>query len=167
MSIEQKYFNQDKNYLLKTVQAFCKNLLLETWASEAYQAYMSLENPMGLEDDFTLSIKLEIKKGTYVLEEAYDLLAAIYRLKEGDNQLSFVWDGRTHMEYYDEQWRSIFNSWMLGLCQKQEVYRAIIKASLADKTTNTDFLESSIKRAVLDHFQIRITRSKKMHVLTA
>ena len=62
MSIEQKYFYGDKNYLLKTVQAFSKEALIDYWAVEAYQGYMSIENPLGLEDNFT-SIKSEIRNG--------------------------------------------------------------------------------------------------------
>ncbi len=167
MSLDQKYFPQDKNYLLKTVQAFSKEVLISGWADHCYQGYMRNENPMGLEDDFTIHIKSEIQKGTFILEEVYELLSAIYRFREGDNQLSFVWDGRTHMEYYDEKWKITFIEWVDELSRKPEIYRAVIKASLADGMTNTTFLQASIKRAVLNHFHIRLTRSQKIHTLTA
>ena len=68
MSIEQKYFYDDKNYLLKTVQAFSKEALTIYWAVEAYHGYMTMENPLGLEDNFTLSIKSEIRKGAFILD---------------------------------------------------------------------------------------------------
>jgi len=165
MPIEQKYFHQDKNYLLKTVQAFGKEALLGVWTKAAYESYMVYENPMGLEDDFTLSLKSNIHRGSGILDEMYDLLAAVYRFKEGDNQLTFMWDGRTHMEFYDEEWKSTYSEWISALCLKPDVYRAIIKASLADKTIHTDFLSASIKRSILDHFKIRLTRAKRLYAL--
>ena len=167
MSIEERYFPSDKNYLLKTVQAFSKHMLLEKWAGEAYNGYMQQENPLGLEDDFTLSIKTEIPKGTFILEDVYDVLAAVYRYKHGDNQLTFLWDGRTHMEHYDEEWRSIFQQWIVVLCQHKEVYRTIIKAAMADTRTNTDFLSITIRRFVLKHFNVRLTRSQRLIAMTA
>jgi hypothetical protein len=167
MSIEERYFSADKNYLLKTVQAFSKHLLLEKWANEAYNGYMCQENPLGLEDDFTLSIKSDMTKGVYILEDLYDAIAAVYRYKHGDNQLSFLWDGRTHMEHYDEEWRTTFQNWCTTLCQHKEVYRTIIKAAMADQKTNTDFLAMTMRRFVLKHFNVRLTRSQRLMVLSA
>jgi hypothetical protein len=167
MSIEERYFTADKNYLLKTVQAFSKQALVEKWAVEAYNGYMVQENPLGLEDDFTLSIKNEIPKGAFILEDIYDLVAAVYRYKHGDNQLSFLWDGRTHMEHYDEEWRTTFLKWISLLCQHKEVYRTVIKAAMADRHTNTDFLAATIRRFVLKHFNVRVTRSQRLMVLSA
>lgn len=167
MSIEERYFSADKNYLLKTVQAFSKHALLEKWAFEAFNGYMQQENPLGLEDDFTLSIKSEIPKGSFILEDIYDIVAAVYRYKHGDNQLSFLWDGRTHMEHYDDEWRTTFHSWVIALCQNKEVYRTIIKAAMADNQTNTDFLAITMRRFVLKHFNVRLTRSQRLMTMTA
>lgn len=167
MSIDQKYFPTDKNYLLKTVQAFSKDSLLDEWTKQAYNGYMTHENPMGLEDDFTLTIKTKIRQGVSVLDESYDLLAAIFRYKYGDNQLSFLWDGRTHMEYYDELWRDTYLDWTRKLCLKPEIYRSIIKASIATQNMNIDFLKMSVKRAVLKSFKVRISRAQKLHAMSA
>ena len=167
MSIEDKYFNHDKNYLLKTVQAFSKESLLLDWTSIAYDGYMSMENPLGLEDDFTINLKTEIHKGAYILEEVYDLLAAVYRFRYGDNQLAFVWDGRSHLDYYDEKWKGAFADWIDILSHKNEVYRGVIKAALADDKTNTDFLANFVKRIVLSYFDVKLTRSHKLRVQSA
>ena len=167
MSIEERYFPADKNYLLKTVQAFSKHALVQQWALEAFNGYMLQENPLGLEDDFTISIKSEIGNGAFILEDIYDLIAAVYRYKHGDNQLSFLWDGRTHMEHYDEEWRKTFLSWIKTLCQNKEIYRSVIKAAMADNTTNTDFLAVSVRRFVLRYFDVRLTRSQRLLTVTA
>lgn len=162
MSLDQKYFAGDKNYLLKTVQAFNKEILLNLWTSAAFSGYQQSENPMGLEDDFTILLREKISEGKIILDEPYDLLAAIYRFKYGDNQLAFMWDGRTHMQFYDELWKETFSEWCRELCLKPEVYRAIVKASLADEKTNSEFLKSSLKRAILQKFKVRITRSQSL-----
>lgn len=160
MSIDEKYFATDKNYLLKTVQAFSREMLLDIWTKNAFSGYMVMENPMGLEDDFTRNLKEEISNGKEILHQGYDLLAAIYRYKFGDNQLAFLWDGRTHMEFYDEIWKETFQDWTLSLSRKPEVYRAVIKASMAGYGTNVDFLENSIKRCILKSFNVRLSRKR-------
>ncbi len=164
MSITFKYFDQDKNYLLKTVQAFSKDRLLPTWTKQAYEGYLTQENPLGLEDDFTREVRTQIMKGVYILDEAYELLAAIYRFHHGDNQLSFLWDGRSHMQHYDEQWEAQFKEWTRTLSLQKEVYRGVIKAALDDGAP-ADFLKQSVRRAVLRHFQMRVSRRKKMPLL--
>jgi len=167
MSIEQKYFPSDKNHLLKTVQAFGKERFLKQWTEECFNGFLKAENPMGLRDDFTIFLESKIQGGRFILEEAYELLAAIYRLRHGDNQLSFMWDGRTHMEYYDEEWKNTFTRWTEQLCEHKEVYKSIIRAALADEKTNTDFLRASLRRFILKKFKLKLTRSQKLYSQTA
>jgi hypothetical protein len=162
MSIDQKYFPQDKNYLLKTVQAFSKDYLLKRWGSLAYEAFMVCENPLGLQDAFTIELQGRIHQGVSILDSAYDMLAAIYRYKQGNNQLEFIWDGRTHMEYYDEEWKRTFETWALQLCIQREVYRQVIRAAFIDPRMGSEFLQSSVKRTVLGHFGIKLTRSRHL-----
>ncbi len=166
MSIDHKYFSADKNYLLKTVQAFGKDKLQEVWTQNALEGFMVCENPLGLEDSFTLQIRQEIRKGTVILEEGYELLAAIYRFRYGSNQLAFLWDGRTHMEFYDEEWRETFNVWTKRISTKPEVYRAVIKAAVADADMNTDFLKASIRRTILKEFKIKLSRAQRIEHLS-
>ena len=167
MTIEQKYFPTDKNYFLKTVQAFSKEMLLNEWTEAAFNGYMKSENPMGLMDDFTLSLKEKIGNGKTVLDEVYDILAAIYRHKNGDNQLSFMWDGRTHMDFYDDAWKATYRSWIDSLCLKPEIYRAIVKAAVSDNKMNSDFLKASIRRTIFKTYKVKVTRSNKLHSLSA
>lgn len=162
MLIDHKYFPADKNHLLKTVQAFSKDVLLEIWTRNAFEGFMMVENPLGLEDSFTQSIRNDIIKGKDILDEVYDLLAAVYRFRYGSNQLTFMWDGRTHMEFYDQEWRDCFEEWTKKLSTKPEVYRAIIKAALATEGTNTDFLKSSIRRTILKDYKIKLSRSQRI-----
>jgi hypothetical protein len=162
MSIDQKYFPQDKNYLLKTVQAFSKDYLLRRWAHLSFEAYMVCENPLGLQDTFTLGLQEKMLDGAHILGQAYDVLAAIYRYKQGDNQLEFIWDGRTHMEYYDEEWKKTFEAWAFQLCMQREVYRQVIRAAFIDPRMGTDFLQASVRRTALAHFGVKLSRARHL-----
>ena len=162
MNIEEKYFPNDKNYLLKTVQAFSKEMLLDQWIRRILDTYMQMENPMGFEDDFTKSLRVNIFDSKKILDQCYDVVCAVYRLKFGDNQLSFIWDGRTHMEFYDEIWKDTFNDWMKKLCLKPEIYRGIIKSAISGDNVNLDFLQASVRRAIVKHFGVKLTRANKL-----
>ncbi|MEQ9405879.1 MAG: hypothetical protein RIM99_19965 [Cyclobacteriaceae bacterium] len=166
MLIEEKYFSQDKNHLLKAVQAFAKESLLNEWVHQLFVSYNQQHNPMGLEDDFIIQLKNSIDKSKELMEEHYDLLAAIYRLNHSDNQLEFQWDGRSHMETYDEEWKLMYRKWLVTLCSIKEIQRPLIKYSTQGIGFNNDFLKSSIRRAVLGHFNLKL-RAQKLSSISA
>lgn len=166
MLIEEKYFTQDKNYLLKSVQAFSKDSLLNEWLETILKAYHLQHNPMGLEDDFIIELRKKISVGKPLLEEAYDILAAIYRYDHDDNQLSFQWDGREHMEVFDSEWKEMYNQWVQQLSLIKEVQRPILRYAVTDHLVNTDFLRQSIRKGILSHFRIRL-RAQTLYRISA
>ena len=166
MLIEEKYFGQDKNYLLKTVQAFSKESLLNSWVDQVFITYNQLHNPMGLQDDFIIQLSQEMPQARELLDENYNILAAIYRLKFGDNQLEFQWDGRTHMEYYDAEWKAQFREWSRSITAIKEFYRPIVKYATQKQDVNSDFLKMSMRRSMLNFFNIKL-RSNYLVSLSA
>lgn len=166
MLIEEKYFNQDKNHLLKAVQAFCKESLLSKWVEQIFLSYNELHNPMGLEDDFIIALRDQVGKCKELLEENYDILAAIYRFNHGDNQLEFQWDGRSHMDRYDEDWKAMYGSWLTSLCAVREIQRPLVKFATQGEGFNNEFLKASIRRAILSQFNLKL-KSQQLHRLSA
>lgn len=156
MLIEEKYFKQDKNYLLKSVQAFSKESLLNEWTQQIFASYNQQHNPMGLEDDFIIELKGKVPKGKELLYDNYDILAAIYRFNHSDNQLEFNWDGRSHMETYDEDWKARYRVWITTLSQIKEIQRPIVRYASQGDGLNNDFLKISIRKAILSHFDLRL-----------
>ncbi|MEP1094817.1 MAG: hypothetical protein ABJG78_06880 [Cyclobacteriaceae bacterium] len=156
----------DKNYLLKSVQAFSKESLLNEWIKDLFQSYNQQHNPMGLEDDFIIQLRREISKGKELLEDNYDILAAIYRYNHSDNQLEFNWDGRSHMETYDEEWKDRFSKWTAELSLIKEIQRPVVKYATQGRGLNNEFLETSMKRAILTHFGLRL-KAQKLYQLSA
>ncbi len=151
---------------MKAVQAFSKDSLVNQWVEAIYKGYCVSHNPLGLIDDFIIHLEKQLPNCLPLLEENYDILAAIYRLRHGDNQLEFQWDGRTHMDKYDEEWKAAFAKWSIELAMTQEFQRPILKFSLHHSEANTDFLKASIRRAILSKFGVKL-RAQKLYQLSA
>lgn len=166
MLIEEKYFPQDKNYLLKSVQAFSKEILLDQWLQQILEAYNTQHNPMGLEDDFIIELKKKISFGKELLEDNYAILAAIYRHNHADNQLEIMWDGRSHMEAYDADWKGMYMLWIEKLSFIKDIQRPIIKYVVSEGGVNHTFLKQSIRRAILSHFNLRM-RAQTIYSVSA
>ena len=111
---------------------------------------------MGLEDDFVIELKQKIGFGKELLKDNYDVLAAVYRHDHADNQLEIMWDGRSHMEAYDADWKEMYNSWISGLSYLKEIQRPIIKYVVSEGGVNHSFLKQSIRRAILGHFNLKM-----------
>ncbi|MEP0986984.1 hypothetical protein [Ekhidna sp.] len=167
MLIEEKYFTQDKNYLLKSVQAFSKEILLDQWLQQILTSYNLQHNPMGLEDDFIIELKKKIHFAKDILEDNYDIIAAIYRHDHSDNQLEIMWDGRSHMEAYDSDWKSMYANWIGRLSLVKEIQRPIIKYAVSEGGVNHTFLVQSIRRAILSYFGLRMKSQKIYRIHTA
>ncbi|MFK7953004.1 MAG: hypothetical protein AB8B73_09175 [Ekhidna sp.] len=162
MLIEEKYFQQDKNYLLKSVQAFSKEGLLDSWLKQVFIAYNNQHNPMGLEDDFIIELRSKIHIGKSLLVDNYDILAAAYRLLHGDNQLEIRWDGRSHLDAYDEEWKATFNKWVTNLCLIKEIQRPIIRYAISSSEVNSTFLSQSLRKGILSYFKLKL-KSQKLY----
>lgn len=166
MLIEEKYFPQDKNYLLKSVQAFSKESLLNDWLQQILTSYNLQHNPMGLEDDFILELKKKVSFSKELLEDNYDILAAIYRHDHADNQLEIMWDGRSHMEAYDADWKAMYIQWIEKLSIVKDIQRPVVKFAVSEGGINHTFLKQSIRRAILSYFELRM-RSQTLYRVSA
>lgn len=162
MLYQDKYFDQDKNSILRAAQGFVEPQLLKRWVEVAFESYMLMENPMGLEDDFILQLKKVRKYNTFFLEELYEIMSAIYRFKKGNNQLEIIWDGRSHYEVYAENWSLEFEQWVKFFSLRPDIYRAIIKACILKEKVNHRFLYYGMRKTILAHFRIKVTRNKML-----
>lgn len=151
---------------MKTVQAFSKEKLLLDWLDEVLSCYSFQHNPMGLEDDFIIELRAKITASKPLIEDLYDVLAAIYRYDHADNQLEFQWDGRTHMEVYDADWKAMYTGWIKQLSLLKEIQRPIIRYAVSGNLTNTEFLQQSIRKGILNYFNIRL-RSQTLYRVSA
>lgn len=121
---------------------------------------------MGLEDDFIIQLRDKIALGKPLLDENYDILAAIYRLKHGDNQLEFQWDGRSHMEKYDEEWKAMYYQWIETLSGIREINRSVVKFATQGDGFNNEFLINAIRRSIASHFNLKV-RAQRLYKASA
>lgn len=122
----KKFFPLDKNYLLEAAQLKQEQHLLQLLMDQVKEGYFQLYNPLRLPDqksDMVLDYVLAI---TPPLQTFYLTLAAIYRLKHGDNQLTFLWDGADHAEHYSNQWSNFFTQSIQDFCQHELFIKAVL-----------------------------------------
>lgn len=106
MSIKQ--FKNDKNYILKKIQLETKEKLLKKLIKRSTILYNKKSNPLGLIDKTTDKLKKTKEINYKSLNFFYNKLSTIYRYNHGEVQLSFLWDGTSHEEYYRNRWKSFF-----------------------------------------------------------
>lgn len=162
MLYQDKYFPQDKNTILRAAQGFIEPQLLHLWVKKALEVYKQLENPLGLVDDFILELEKITEFDTSLLSEIYEIMSAIYRFKRGNNQLEFIWDGRSHYEVYAENWKRDFEESIASITESPEVYRPIMKSCILKQPTNHRMLFYAIRRIVLQQAQVQVGRNKML-----
>jgi len=122
----RKFFPLDKNYLLEEAQLALQHLLLTSLVERAKNHYELVHNPLQLMDSFSLMIKNYIPINLKPLHPFYQTLAGIYRFKHGNNQLEFLWDGKSHVEEYQHRWSRAFEEWTDEFRQREQFTQAIL-----------------------------------------
>lgn len=160
--ITKKFFPADKNYLLKDAQNTLQVELNQSLFEIIKSCYFTQFNPLGIEDDFIMKLKGLSVKDLKFLNRPYQMLSAIYRYQYGDNQLEFLWDGTSHHDKYSDDWKSAYARWIADLCLANPSFtRAFTKFIYsADGSLNTEFLESYLYNAILNHFGFKFYQKK-------
>jgi len=128
--MDSKLFTLDKNYILKEAQIKLKKQLLTQLIDEVKNDYIQKCNPLGLIDPTISSIRSHTYSDLEYLDSFYFELAGIYRLKYGENQLEFLFDGASHFIKYQEEWGKTFKKWTQDFFQHQHFIRAILEGSV-------------------------------------
>ncbi|MFM8739580.1 MAG: hypothetical protein ACKOC0_05180 [Cytophagales bacterium] len=157
----RKFFPLDKNYLLEEAQLLLKDQLLYHLFDSVKQAYEQQQNPLGLQDNFSLQIKKYKLLNLKPLEEFYFQLAGVYRFKWGDNQLEFVWDGRDHMQKYKEDWSKFFHNSIERFCQQELFVRAVLDVTvfLPDQHLLSG-MTMRMHQFMMQQFHVKLHKSK-------
>lgn len=156
----QKYFPRDKNYLLKEAQDSTKSSLVSYLLSAVREAYFQKFNPLGLDDPISMKVKSS-RSDLHCLDEFYDALAAIYRFKFGENQLQFLFDGRSHIEKYSEDWASAFQNWVGEFCHYNNFITGTLELTMILPSQRNSLLMANRMKAFLsDYFDLKIYKHK-------
>lgn len=157
----RKFFPLDKNYLLEEAQLSLQDNLLRQLINNVKSCYQRVHNPLGLEDDFSLRLKEHHTQNLKPLYTFYQNLAGVYRYKFGENQLTFNWDGRDHMEIYREEWSAAFQQWTNEFCQHELFIQAILDLTVfLPENRHAELAENRMNHFILKHFEVKIHKSR-------
>ncbi len=131
--MSNKLFKNDKNYILKKVQNESKKSLLNNLISQSVRKYELESNPLNLIDSTRL--KLDASKANKIdsLIFFYKKISAIYRYSYGEVQLSFLWDGSSHEEYYKNRWISFFRTETKRMTENLFFLKTILSLTVLNK----------------------------------
>jgi hypothetical protein len=155
--MDKKLFTLDKNYILKEAQIKLRTQLLRQLISEIKSIYLKHYNPLGIIDDTILKIKNNQTEHIDYLDPFYFELAGIYRLKYGENQLAFLFDGSSHFKKYKKEWQRKFKKWMKEFVNHKHFLRAILEGSFLNPDENIQkHVQIRLKLFLEQQFQLRI-----------
>lgn len=157
----RKFFPLDKNYLLEEAQLSLQDSLLHQLIDRVKDHYLQIHNPLGLDDAFSLRLKNHTCKNLKPLYSFYQNMAGVYRYKYGENQLTFSWDGRDHLEIYRDEWSAAFQKWTIEFCQHELFIQAILDLTVfLPENRHAELAENRMNHFLLKHFEVKIHKSR-------
>jgi hypothetical protein len=157
----QKLFPLDKNYILRQAQHTMESQMLVMMVAELKQSYTQMYNPLGLKDDTYLQILTNNNFPLDGISIVYRQLSGIYRYRFGSNQLELLFDGRSHFEKYQEDWRKQLRSWLKALGHHESYVKSLLRMTLLyDSPSRAEFAENRCKSFINEYFDLHIIKRK-------
>ncbi len=157
MTAAHPLFPQDKNYILKEVQADTQTTLLNKLVLKVRDTYLSRHNPLGLEDD---TIKIIRQCHTFEvdhLDAFYRELAGVFRYRVGSNQLEFIFSGKSHYDKYYDDWSEAFDLWLEDFLHSPYFIRAVLEMTiLLPKSRAAQLAKDRMKVYLSQYFNLKI-----------
>jgi hypothetical protein len=164
--MDSKLFTLDKNYILKEAQIKLRSRLLRQLVSDVVSVYLERFNPLGLLDETILRIQQNQKFDIDYLDSFYYELAGIYRLKYGENQLEFLFDGSSHYTKYQEDWQKNFRKWTKAFYEHTHFLRAILEGSILSPEAHTQKrIQVRLKLFLEQQFHLRVYKYRGIRKL--
>lgn len=157
----QKLFPLDKNHLFRQAQSLLEERLLEEMVVELRKAYTLWYNPLGLMDDTYVQILGNNKFPKDRISIIYEQLSGIYRYQYTSNQLEFLFDGRSHLEKYQDDWQMQLGLWLKELGKHESYVKTMLRMTLLyDTESRAEFAENRCKSFINDYFGVKVIKRK-------
>lgn len=154
-----KLFPLDKNYILRQAQFAMEEELLEQMVYELKRSYTFLYNPLQLMDATYARILDEFEYPSDRIRLIYRQLCGIYRFRHGDNQLEFLFDGRSHFDKFKEEWEACFIDWVKKLGQHEPYVKTMLRMTiLFDTETRAEWAENHCKAFINQYFDLKVVK---------
>ncbi len=160
-----RFFKLDKNYILREAQQAGRDELLQQMVAYVKHAYMEQHNPLGLIDDTILAIQQADQPATKRLHDFYHILSGIYRYQNGSNQLELLFDGASHFEKYQQEWKEAFMDWYKSFCQKPAFIKAVLEVTVFYPSQRKGQLAEGRMRAFLSQQFDKLRIHKRYGIL--
>lgn len=155
--MSSKLFKNDKNYILKIAQKETKTQLISYLINEAIKKYELKSNPLGLiYKPYLKSEKLNVTE-LMKLNFFYRKISTIYRYNYGEVQLSFLWDGSSHNEFYKRKWISFFKKETSAMINNDTFIKSLL---MLTKNRDINKLQYKISTFVRKKFNIQVYKKK-------
>ncbi|WP_339755354.1 hypothetical protein [Algoriphagus aquimarinus] len=155
----QKLFPLDKNYILRQAQSVLEEELIDRMIFELKRSYTSLYNPLQLMDTTYAQILDTFEFPRERARLIYRQLSGIYRYKHGDNQLEMLFDGRTHLEKFQEDWSAAFIAYVSELGVYEQYVKTMLRMTLLfDTESRAEWAENHCKAFINQHFELKVVK---------
>lgn len=155
----QKLFPLDKNYILRQAQSALEEDLIDRMIVELKRSYTFLFNPLLIMDttyDKILNTNEFPRERVRII---YRQLSGIYRYKHGDNQLELLFDGRTHLEKFQDEWTAVLLSYLQDLGFREQFVKTMLRMTvLYDTETRAEWAENHCKAFINQYFELKIIK---------
>ena len=166
--MQRKLFHNDKNYILKSVQASSQTALVNQLVSFAKKYYLHHYNPLGLIDDTILKIEQSGQFPEEPFDEFYFDLATIYRFRFGEVQLQLLFDGSTHDERYAREWESFFMQNVKAFCANKFFLRAVLDVGVFHAHDRVAQLAGRrLKYFLHEYFELKVYKYRGVQLMKA
>ena len=155
--MSSKLFKNDKNYILKIAQKETKTQLISYLINEAIKKYELKSNPLGLiYKPYLKSEKLNVTE-LMKFNFFYRKISTIYRYNYGEVQLSFLWDGSSHSEFYKRKWISFFKKETSAMINNDTFIKSLL---MLTKNKDINKLQYKISTFIRKKFNIQVYKKK-------
>ncbi|MEB2779394.1 hypothetical protein U3A58_03235 [Algoriphagus sp. C2-6-M1] len=155
----QKLFPLDKNYILRQAQSVLEEEMIDRMVFELKRSYTSLYNPLQLMDTTYAQILDTFEFPRDRVRLIYRQLCGIYRYKHGDNQLEMLFDGRTHLEKFQEEWSAAMIAYVQTLGIYEQYVKTMLRLTLLfDTESRAQWAENHCKAFINQHFDLKVVK---------
>ncbi|MGM0943774.1 MAG: hypothetical protein ACQEW9_01245 [Bacteroidota bacterium] len=155
----EKIFPLDKNYILRQAQSVLEEEMIDRMVFELKRSYTFLYNPLRLMEPTYARILDTLEFPRDRVRMIYRQLCGVYRYKHGDNQLEFLFDGRTHFEKFQEDWSAVLVKYVQDLGQYEPYVKTMLRMTvLYDTESRAEWSENHCKAFINQFFEVRVVK---------
>jgi hypothetical protein len=157
----QKIFPLDKNYILRQAQSLREEALIDRMIFELKCSYTTLYNPLQLIDETYLKILDTDDFPRDRVRLIYRQLSGIYRYTHGENQLEMLFDGRSHLEKFQNDWSAALVKYISNLGTHGQYVKTMLRMTvLFDTESRAEWAENHCKSFINQQFEVKIIKRK-------